>query len=157
MVDTRSLVDPNLNMINGQKEEKRARVDEVAPPGRSASRTGASPRSERSLRLSASFLHIARGLMTSLRLGRSGSRKSSTRGWAQSGYATSLREVALVQSGCHTSFHWVALHSNRLERVHQVASEPHSNSHFAKMIIFYSLKAQMSPNTSQNSKGCSNT
>ncbi|KAF2546205.1 hypothetical protein F2Q70_00023162 [Brassica cretica] len=57
-----------------------ARVDEVAPPGRSASRAGASPRSERSLRLSALFLHIARGMMTSLCLGRSGSRKSSARG-----------------------------------------------------------------------------
>ncbi|KAF2569114.1 hypothetical protein F2Q70_00024392 [Brassica cretica] len=82
---------------------------------------------------------------------RSGSR------WAQSGYATSLREVAMVQSGCHTSLQWVALHSNRLERMHHVASEPRSKSHFAKMIIFYSLRAQMYPNTSKNSKGCSNT
>ncbi|KAF3535422.1 hypothetical protein F2Q69_00020081 [Brassica cretica] len=45
-----------------------ARVDEVAPPGRSASRAGASPRSERSLRLSASFLHIVCGLLRSLPL-----------------------------------------------------------------------------------------
>ncbi|KAF3526309.1 hypothetical protein F2Q69_00047952 [Brassica cretica] len=34
------------------EEEKRVRVDEVAPPGHSASRAGASPRSERSLRIS---------------------------------------------------------------------------------------------------------
>ncbi|KAF3506478.1 hypothetical protein F2Q69_00004743 [Brassica cretica] len=89
--------------------------------------------------------------------GRSGSRKLSTGCWAQSGYVTLLREVAPVQSGCHTSLQWVALHSTRLEWVHRVASEPHSNSHFAKMIIFYSLRAQMSPNTSKNFKGCSNT
>ncbi|KAF2537910.1 hypothetical protein F2Q70_00006763 [Brassica cretica] len=102
-------------------------------------------------------MDLTRDVPTSLGLGRSDSRKLSTGCWVQSGYATSLREVALVQSGCHTLLQWVALHSNRLERVHQVASEPRSNSHFAKMIIYYSLRAQMSPNTSKNSKGCSNT
>ncbi|KAF2611764.1 hypothetical protein F2Q70_00010777 [Brassica cretica] len=48
------------------------------------------------------FMDLARDVPTSLHLGRSGSR------WAQSGYATSLREVAFVQSGCHTSLQWVA-------------------------------------------------
>ncbi|KAF2537916.1 hypothetical protein F2Q68_00023435 [Brassica cretica] len=65
-------------------------------------------------------MDLTRDVPTWLRLGRSGSRKLSTGCWAQSGYATSLREVAMVQSGCHTSLQWVALHSNRLEWVHQV-------------------------------------
>ncbi|KAF3586411.1 hypothetical protein F2Q69_00030930 [Brassica cretica] len=102
-------------------------------------------------------MDLTRDVPTSLRLGRSVSRKLSTGCWAQSGYATSLREVALAQSGCHTSLQWVALHFTRPERVHQVALELRSISHFAKMIIFYSLKSQMSPNTSKNSKRCSNT
>ena len=133
-----------------------ARVRDPAPVGRSSFTAGSPPRSGTSLWLPLHFMDLARDVPTSLYLGRSGSRKLSTGCWAQSGYATSLQEVALVQSGCHTSLQWVALHSN-LERVHQVASEPRSNSHFAKMIIFYSLRAQMSPNTSKNSKGCSNT
>ncbi|KAF3598224.1 hypothetical protein F2Q69_00036230 [Brassica cretica] len=49
--------------------------------------------------------------------GRSGSRKLSTGCWAQSGYATLLREVAPVQIGF--SLQWVALHSTHLERAHQ--------------------------------------
>ncbi|KAF2554632.1 hypothetical protein F2Q68_00017087 [Brassica cretica] len=110
-----------------------------------------------SLWLPSHSMDLTYDVPTSLRLGRSGSRKLSMGCWAQSGYATSLREVALAQSGCHTSLQWVALHFTRPERVHQVALEPRSNSHFAKMIIFYSLRAQMSPNTSKNSKGCSNT
>ncbi|KAF3490297.1 hypothetical protein F2Q69_00053114 [Brassica cretica] len=66
-------------------------------------------------------MDLARDVPTSLRLGRSSSRKLSTGCWAQSGYATSLREVALVQSGCHTSLQWVALHFTRPEWVHHLA------------------------------------
>ncbi|KAF2611763.1 hypothetical protein F2Q70_00010776 [Brassica cretica] len=132
-------------------------VRDPALVDRSSFTAGSPPRSGTSLWLLSHSIDLTRDVPTSLRLGRFGSRKLSTGCWAHSGYATSLREVALVQSGCHTSLQWVTLHFTRPERVHQVALAPRSNSHFAKMIIFYSLRAQMSPNTSKNSKGCSNT
>jgi len=114
--------------------------------GRSSFTAGSPPRSGTSLWLPSHFMDLARDVPTSLRLGRSGSRKLSTGCWAQSGYATSLREVALVQSGCHTSLQWVALHFTRPERVHHLAPVGRSSSSTRQDDHFLLLK---SPNVSK--------
>ena len=107
--------------------------------------------SRRSLQRSPPLLQIARGVMTSLhqvaphmeRVSHPPARRRSTSGklsttcWARSGCTTPVREVALVQSGCHTSLQWVALHFTHPERVHDLAPVGRSSSSTRPMIIFY--------------------
>ncbi|KAF3551770.1 hypothetical protein DY000_02009327 [Brassica cretica] len=82
-----------------------ARVRDPAPVGRSSFTAGSPPHSETSLLLPSHFMDLARDVPTSLRLGRSGSRKLSTGCWAHSGYATSLHKVAPGHSGYLTPLH----------------------------------------------------
>ena len=89
---------------------------EVAPSGRSASRAGSPARSGTPLQMHASFLHIARGLLTALRLSKVVDEKLSSKrvshlapGHRNACYVFSfcarvadLAPVYWVQSGCLT-------------------------------------------------------
>ncbi|KAF3512342.1 hypothetical protein F2Q69_00008834 [Brassica cretica] len=101
-----------------------ARVRDPAPVGRSSFTAGSPPHSETSLLLPSHFMDLARDVPTSLRLGRSSSRKLSTGCWAHSGYATSLHKVAPGHSGYLTPLHSPAPgHSGYLTPLHSPAPD----------------------------------